>query len=59
VFVVVVEAPDFDGRYGWRDDYHGYMKNGNYGEGLEGAGKVVLGGEVVWMAEMGQRRKSV
>jgi hypothetical protein len=43
-FVVVVEAPDFDGRYGWRGDCYGYMKNGNYDEGLEQAGKVAQGG---------------
>ena len=44
VFVAVVEAPDFDGRYGWEDDYDGYMKNGYYGQGLERAGKVGQGG---------------
>jgi hypothetical protein len=50
-FVVVVGAPDFDGRYG-----HGYMKNGNYDGGVERAGKVAQGGQV---AGMSQRRKSV
>lgn len=43
-FVVVIEAPDFDGQYGWWDDCHGYMKSGNYDEGLEWAGKVAQGG---------------
>ena len=52
-FVVVIETPDFDGGYGWwQDDYLGYMKNGNYDEGLERVGEVALEG-------MEQRRKSV
>jgi hypothetical protein len=35
------------------------MKNGNYDEGLERAGKVAQGGQVVGMGEMKQKRKSV